>query len=122
HGNAMKQLLLEEYKEKLFADANIMAGQEKNKNEFARAFLDCMNKQSSLANQGISTETLTMIRTRFILEWFDKYAGRFPYKLFDLQRQLIQEGMFAAYNQWLFATVENLAGYDNWIKSHDEEY
>ena len=121
-GTAMKQLLLEAYKEKLFADANIMAGQEKNKNEFARAFLDCMNKQSSLANRGLTTETLTMIRARFILEWFDKYAGRFPYKLFDYQRQLIQECIFNAYNEWLFGTVENLAAYDNWTKTHDEEY
>ncbi len=121
-GAAMKQLLLEEYKEKLFADANLMAGQEKNKNEFSKAFLDCMSKQSSLANHGITTETLTMIRSRFILEWFDKYASRFPYKLFDYQRQLLQEGIFNAYNQWLFGTIENLATYDNWTKTHDEEY
>ena len=121
-GTAMKQLLLQAYKEKLFADADLMAGQQKNKSEFARAFLECMSKQSSLANRGITTETLTMIRTRFILDWFDKYAGRFPYKLFDYQRQLIQEGIFNAYNQWLFGTVENLATYDNWTKTHDEEY
>jgi lipopolysaccharide biosynthesis regulator YciM len=119
---AMKKLLWEGYKDKLFSNANLMSGQEKNKNAFSKAILDCLNKQSSLANQGISTETLTMIRTRFILEWFDKYAGRFPFKLFDYQRQLMQEGMFAAYDQWLFGTVENLAGYDSWIKSHDEEY
>src|SRR6266508_1186972 len=36
---SMKQLLLQGYKEKLFADANLMAGQEKNKNEFSKAFL-----------------------------------------------------------------------------------
>jgi tetratricopeptide (TPR) repeat protein len=121
-GASMKQLLLQGYKEKLFSDANIMAGQEKNKNEFSKAFLECMDKQSSLVTRGINTETLTMIRTRFILEWFDKYASRFPYKLFDYERQLIQEGMFNAYNQWLFGAVENLAGYDAWTKDHDEEY
>jgi tetratricopeptide (TPR) repeat protein len=121
-GMAMKQLLLDVYKQKLFADANLMAGQDKNKNEFSRAFLECMSKQSSLLNRGVTTETLTMIRSRFILEWFDKYASRFPFKLFDYQRQLLQEGMFAAYNQWLFGTVENLAAYDTWTKAHDEEY
>ena len=121
-GASMKKLLLQGYKEKLFADANLVAGQEKNKNEFSKAFLDCMNKQSSLASRGINTETLTMIRTRFILEWFDKYASKFPYKLFDYQRQLLQQGMFNAYNQWLFGTVENLAAYDDWTKKHDEEY
>ena len=121
-GASMKKLLFQGYKEKLFTEANLMAGQEKNKNEFSKAFLDCMNKQSSLASRGISTETLTMIRTRFILEWFDKYASKFPYKLFDYQRQLLQQGMFNAYNQWLFGTVENLAAYDDWTKKHDEEY
>ena len=121
-GVAMKQLLFDAYKQKLFADANIMAGQEKNRNEFSKAFLDCMGKQSSVAMRGISTETLTMIRTRFILEWFDKYASRFPYKLFDYERQLIQGGMFNAYNEWLFGTVENLSAYDNWTKNHDDEY
>ena len=121
-GAAMKRLLLDGYKEKMFAEANIVADQDKNKNEFSKAFLECMSKQSSLANHGITAETLTMIRSRFILEWFDKYASRFPYKLFDYQRQLLQEGMFSAYNQWLFGVVENLASYDNWTKTHDEEY
>jgi len=121
-GASMKQLLLQGYKEKLFAEANILSGQEKNKNEFSKAFLECMAKQSSLAGRGITTETLTMIRTRFILEWFNKYAGRFPYKLFDYERKLIQEGMFDAYNQWLFGTVENLSAYDSWTKAHDDEY
>ncbi|HEY2721492.1 MAG TPA: hypothetical protein VGI82_07195, partial [Chitinophagaceae bacterium] len=121
-GASMKQLLLQGYKEKLFADANMMAGQEKNKNEFSRAFLDCMSKQSSVAVRGLNTETLTMIRTRFILEWFDKFASKFPYKLFDYERQLIQDGLFPAYNEWLFGTVENLAAYDSWTKDHDEEY
>jgi lipopolysaccharide biosynthesis regulator YciM len=120
--NSMKQLIYQGYKEKLFAAANLMEGQDKNKNQFSKSFIECMSKQSSLANNGLSTEILTMIRTRFILEWFDKYAGRFPYKLFDYQRQLIQEGMFAAYNQWLFGAIENLPAYDNWIKTHDEEY
>jgi Tfp pilus assembly protein PilF len=119
---AMKQLLLQGYKGKLFTNADLLKGEEKNKNEFSRAFLDCMNKQSSLASKGITAETLTMIRTRFILEWFDKYSAKFSYKLFDYLRQLIQEGMFAAYNQWLFGTVDNLEAYDNWTKSHDEEY
>ena len=81
-----------------------------------------MEKQSSLASKGINTETLTMIRTRFILEWFDKFASRFPFKLFDYQRQLIQDGMFAAYDQWLFGAIENLPAYENWTKMHNEEY
>ena len=119
---AMKQLLFDAYKEKLFAEADLSKGEEKNKSDFAKAFLQTMNKQASLAEKGINTETLTMIRTRFILDWFENYASRFPFRLFEYHRQLLQEGMFEAYNQWLFGTVENLTAYDIWTKNHSEEY
>lgn len=118
----IKQLLLKSYKEKLFAETDLMKGEEKNKSEFAKSFLQVMNKQSSLAARGITIETLTMIRSRFILDWYNTYATRFPFKLFDYQHQLLQEGMFEAYNQWLFGPVENLAAYDNWTHTHSEQY
>jgi tetratricopeptide (TPR) repeat protein len=119
---AMKKLLFTAYKEKLFADVDLMKGQDKNKSDFAKAFLQTMGKQSALLSKGVTTETLTMIRTRFILDWFTTYASKFPFRLFDYQRQLLQEGMFEAYNQWLFGTIENLAAYDNWTKTHTEAY
>lgn len=118
----MKQLLLKAYKEKLFAEVDLMKGEEKNKSEFAKAFLQTMNKQSSLTAKGINTETLTMIRSRFILDWYPSNAGRFPFRLFDYQQQLLQSGLFEAYNQWLFGSVENLAAYDNWTKTHADQY
>lgn len=121
-GAAMKQLLLQGYKEKLFADADLMKDGGNMKSNFAKTFLQGMAKQSSLANKGITTETLTMIRTRFILDWYANNAAKYPFRLFDFQRQLLSEGMFNAYNQWLFGPVENLAAYDNWTKTHPEEY
>lgn len=117
----IKNILLEGYK-KLFADADLEKNY-KEKNSFALAFLKSMNKQSSLASGGISAETLTMIRTRFIFDW---YAGgsaeKFPFKLFELQQQYIQEGLFDAYNQWVFATAQNLPAYQNWTSEHSKEY
>jgi tetratricopeptide (TPR) repeat protein len=121
-GAAMKQMLLQGYKEKLFADPDIMKGEEKNKSEFAKAFLQSIGKQSSLTSKGITTETLTMIRTRFILDWYENNAAKYPFRLFDYHRQLLQEGMFNAYNQWLFGASENVAAYDNWTRTHAEEY
>lgn len=121
-GAAMKDLLLQAYKEKLFTDPNLMNGEEKNKSEFAKAFLRTMDKQNSLTTRGLNVETLTMIRTRFILDWYNTNAVRYPFRLFDYQQQLIREGMFEAYNQWLFGPVENLAAYDNWTKTHAEQY
>jgi len=121
-GAAMKQLLLQGYKEKLFADADLMKGEEKNKNEFSKAFLTAMNKQSSLANKGLTLETITQIRSRFILDWYANNAAKFPFKLFDYQQQLLKEGLFEAYNQWLFGPVDNLAAFDNWTKAHAEQF
>ena len=121
-GIAMKQQLLRAYKEKLFAEADLLKGEEKNKNEFAKAFLQTMSKQSSVADKGITVETLTMIRSRFILDWYPNNAAKFPLRLFDYQQQLLKEGLFDAYNQWLFGAAENLAGYDNWSKAHTEQY
>ena len=118
--SAMKQILFKAYKEKLFAD--IGSTKDDNKSDFAKAFLQTMSKQAGLVNRGITTQTLTMIRSRFILDWFNTYASKFPFRLFDYQRQLMREGMFEAYNQWLFGTVENLAAYDNWTKTHAEAY
>lgn len=121
-GIAMKQQLLRSYKEKLFADADLLKGEEKNKSEFAKAYLQTMGKQSSMANKGITTEVLTMIRTRFILDWYQTNATKFPFRLFDYQQQLLKEGLFDAYNQWLFGAVENLATFDNWSKNHTDQY
>ena len=121
-GAAMKEQLLQVYKEKLFADADLMKGEEKNKSDFAKSFLQSMGKQASLADKGITTEALTMIRTRFILDWYETNAAKFPFRLFDYQQQLIREGLFDAYNQWLFGSSESLAAYENWTKSHADEY
>jgi len=121
-GTAMKQLLLDSYKEKLFVEPDLLKGEEKNKSNFAKAFLEIMNKHASLANQGITIETLTMIRSRFILDWMEAYGRRFPFKLFEYHKQLMQEGLFDAYNQWLFGPVDNLAAYDAWTKSHSEAF
>ena len=120
-GAAMKELLFKGYKEKLFVDADLMKGEENNKNEFTRAFLHCMSKQASLVAKGVTTQSLTMVRARFILDWYENYASKFPSRLFDYQQQLLREGMFDAYNQWLFGTVENLTAYDGWTKAHAEE-
>jgi len=118
----IKNILVESYK-KLFAEANLE--NEKNnpeKNAFVQAFLQAMNKQSSLVASGITTESLTMIRTRFILDWYTVSGTKFPFKLFELQRQLLQNGMFDAYNQWIFAASQNLPAYQNWITVNAAEY
>lgn len=116
----VKNILLEGYK-KLFADADLEKS-NKDRNEFADAFIKTMNKQSAIATNGINAESLTMIRTRFILDWYATYENSFGFRLFEYQRQLLQEGLFDAYNQWIFGAAQNLSSYQSWINTHPAEY
>jgi tetratricopeptide (TPR) repeat protein len=118
----MKKLLLSTYKEKLFNNLGADKTQDKHENAFTKAVQQTFDKEASLVSRGITTETLTMVRTRFILDWFADYASKFPFRLFDYQQQLIRDGMFEAYNQWLFGTAENLSAYDQWTKNNSEAY
>lgn len=118
----MKKLLLSTYKEKLFNDQDITKQEEKKKNAFAKAVLQTYAKEAPLTSKGINLDVLTMIRTKFILDWFNTYGSKYPFKLFDYQQQLIREGMFEAYNQWLFGTVDNLPAFDQWTKTNSEAY
>ena len=116
----IKNILFEGYK-KLFAEADLTKAND-GKNEFVTAFLQTMNKQSMLAAGGINTESLVMIRSRFILDWFNDYGSKFPFRLFDQQRQLLQDGLFDAYNQWIFTASQNLPAYQNWITANAPDY
>ncbi len=116
----IKNVLLDGYK-KVFAETDLLAG-VKDKNSFELAYLATMNKQSGMAIRGLNAETLTMIRTRFLLDWNTTYAQKFPYRIFELHQQLLEEGLFPAYNQWIFGTAQNLSAYQTWIGTHPEEY
>ncbi|MEO7309468.1 MAG: tetratricopeptide repeat protein [Chitinophagaceae bacterium] len=111
----VKNVLFDIYKQWFVAN-NIKGG-----TDFEVAFANSLNKQSREAAFGLTPEVLTAIRTRFILEWFSAGASRPAFRLFDYQRQLLQEGLFGAYNQWLFGSVVNTSVYQNWVTTHAEE-
>jgi tetratricopeptide (TPR) repeat protein len=114
----MKQLILETYK-KIFipGDAEFNG---KSKNMFVKNYTETMNKQADQATAGINTASLSMIRARFILDWYSK-NNKPAFKLFIYQQQLLREGLFEAYNQWLFTAAENESAYNNWVKTNSEE-
>jgi len=116
----IRNLLLDGYK-KLFTDADLAKNQN-TKNEFVRAFLETMKKNSSVVSNGITPESLVALRTRFILDWYTGNTGRFPYRLFDYQLQLLKAGMFDAYNQWIFGIAKDLAAFQIWTTTHTDEY
>ena len=114
----LKKVIVESYK-RLFTDINV-AKNNKNNKTFAKLYIESLAKQGIQADQGINAETLSMIRSRFIIDWF---AGKDnpPFKLFEHQQLLLKEGLFESYNQWLFASAENENNYQNWVKTHASE-
>jgi Tfp pilus assembly protein PilF len=116
----IKDLLLEGYK-KLFTDANMQKNQD-IKSPFVVAFLNIIGKESFTIANGISAESLTVLRTKFIIDWFETYPTNYPFHLFDYERQLLKDGMFDAYNQWLFGAAENLPVFQAWTTAHSDEY
>jgi tetratricopeptide (TPR) repeat protein len=116
----IKDILMDGYKS-LFAEGDLTKDQNL-KSPFAAAWLNTMSQQRSAVAQGITTASLTLLRTKFILAWFEITPQPFTFRLFDYQRQLLKEGMFDAYNQWLFGAAENLPAFQSWSNTHAEEY
>lgn len=114
-----KTFILEAYK-KMFIDKDLFSPGKKQ--PFSLAYTSLMGKHQGITALGINTNSLLSLRTRFILDWYNTHAGNFPFRLFELHRQLLREGMFEAYHQWLFESVINVASFDNWTRTHADEY
>ena len=109
----IKSAVLDAYKKILY-----LGGSRNSKNEFEKTVVNLL---------GTSTESLTAnnliaIRTKFILNWFHNNNNeKFPFRLFDQQRFLIREGLFNAYNQWLFGIAIDPIQYKNWVDKNSKE-
>ena len=90
--------------------------------EFADSYKASMGKQVSVVLSGIDPESLVMVRTRCLLDWYNFSGVKFPYALFDYQRNLLKEGLFEAYNQWIFGPVSNQSAFKAWTGLHKTEY
>jgi tetratricopeptide (TPR) repeat protein len=116
----IKSMLVDSYK-KLFTDLKLPKNQV-NKNLFATAYLSVMVDQAQTINMGVTTESLNILRSKFILEWFEKYGDKYPFRLFEYQRQLLKGGMFDAYDQWAFGASMGLSAFQTWTSLHADDY
>jgi tetratricopeptide (TPR) repeat protein len=114
----IKSLLVDGYK-KLFTD---IKSKYQSKNPFAIAYLTAMTNQAQSVNLGVTTESLNILRSKFILEWFEKYGDKYPFRLFEYQRQLLKDGLFDAYNEWAFGANLGLASFQSWTTQHADDY
>ncbi len=118
----VKGILLDCYK-KLFSEYDLdKAKTDIKSNVFERGFLSTLNNSKSLSATGITPENLSAIRSRFILDWFeDDNLQNQSYQLFQHHQYLLREGMFEAYNQWLFGPAFSPSAYQLWLNTHEKE-
>lgn len=114
----VKNVLLEAYK-RLFKPG-AMESMQVAANNFQLAVITEMRKTPVALLTTITPDNLMAIRTRFILNWFatDK---QLPFALFDYHRFLMKEGLFEAYNQWVFGPAASTANYQVWQDTNAEQ-
>lgn len=114
----IKNMLLDAYKKFYLQKPEPAQGKKKGTAGFQQSVADLLAQQAELASMGVTPESLTMIRTQFILSWFESKSSKYPYKLFDHLQYLLREGLFEAYNQWLFGPVANMQKYQQWANAN----
>ncbi len=72
-----------------------------------------------VVSDGVSTENLVMVRTRFLMNWFAAYDKKYPFSLFTYMDELVRTGHFEIYNEWLFGKAENAAQFKAWDLFHE---
>lgn len=89
---------------------------------FEQKFINCFYKQQIDTTIKIDVLTLTKMRTKFILNWFQDNVYAVSFQLFSFHQFLLREGLFDAYNQWLFGAADKLINFQRWTQLHDLEY
>lgn len=116
----IKDILLDNYKKQLSNKSNLES-LKSNGNDFEKAVAASMLAAMETESGDISPEMITAFRARFLVSWSNTNANSYPYHLFDFHLQLMRDGWFDAYNQWLFGPAINKDRYNNWVFTHDEE-
>lgn len=115
----IKNLLLDQYKKIFTSDLLTLT---KKSNAFSKTVLENLFKQNTVLSLGVTVENLIALRTRFILDWNYSNQNKISFRLFDYHRQLLQEGMFESYNQWLFGAATGAAAYLNWQTTNNAKF
>lgn len=122
--NEARKMLLAAYKRFFFPSPTDIAAKippiPDNPKTFEDAVAFTLKKNLAAVADGISTENLTMLRVRFIADWNDTFAAQYPYALFIYQDKMLRDGLFDAYNQFVFGRTDDAGQYDAWIRFHPE--
>ena len=94
----------------------------KTKNNFSQKYLGTLYKEFTAVKNGINAISLSLLRTKFILDWYRDDNTEFPHQLFVFHQNLLRKGFFDAYNQWLLGSSDDLEAFQKWVQLHQQEY
>lgn len=87
---------------------------------FDKAMLESLAKAADGTTE-MNVASIMKIRTRFLQDWVKEKQKTYPYRLFDNQQYLQDNGMFEAYNYWLFSDAITPDSYRSWLAGHSKE-
>ncbi len=117
----IKPVLFDAYKNILAPSVIGQFQNAKTTTTFEKAVLESLGKAASTVKSSASVEDITSIRTHFIVDWLQEKQARYPFRLFDHQQYLLSQGLFEAYNYWLFSASANEGSYKIWQNNHPKE-
>jgi len=91
----------------------------KTAKNFEEAVAEVYSRLTPVMSDGMSTENLTMVRVRFLMDWFSTYGNTYPFSLFSYDDTLVSYGRFDIWNEWIFGKAESVPEYDAWNTFHD---
>jgi len=123
--DGLKKLLFDGYKKMSDNSANTYLSQNnKTKNRpAAHDFKELVNVTYAplfaVMIDGNNAENLTMLRARFLIDWFPENDQKYPCSLFRYLDGLVRNGYFDVYNEWLFGKAGNVNEYTAWNTFHE---
>lgn len=88
---------------------------------FEKAILTGLSVSRKTDLSSGSIDDLIGVRTRFLKVWMQQNAQKYPYALFDRWQYLLNQGLFPAYNYWLFKTEDEVQTVEQWQKDHPKD-
>jgi len=110
----------------LFSDNN--SGQSKS-NDSVEDFCDALNNTMTITGKLLKdkkmkagVDAVIKVRETIIKTWFEqKYNLRFPFSLFNFEKQIIEAGHFNSYSQWLLMKC-NVFEFQRWVNENKKKY
>lgn len=123
-GNDTRILLLDAYQKLFFTPSKNVIGDQSLVNtptNFEEAAKKTLLSLFFVVSDGITTENLIMLRSRFIISWQNTFAQQYPFALFAYHDELMRNGHFDTYNQWLLGKAESPQHYTTYTTTFANE-